>query len=186
MVRAQERAIMFELTVTFDNGPEPSVTPQVLDVLARHGVASTFFVIGGKLLNPQARACAQRAHSEGDQQMALTICNSVCMYVFCVSLLPYPERQNFSAFTPTLCVVGNAEAKSSRAGLLEIFAATTSLIFASILSTLRLRLRVRPWLTRVYQAMTKKKIWSGKSKFLKAIAQRKDGLSSLLPTLALA
>jgi peptidoglycan-N-acetylglucosamine deacetylase len=64
MVRAQERAIMFELTVTFDNGPEPSVTPQVLDVLARHGVASTFFVIGGKLLNPQARACAQRAHSE--------------------------------------------------------------------------------------------------------------------------
>jgi hypothetical protein len=39
---------------------------------------------------------------------------------------------------------------------------------------------------RVYQAMTKKKIWSGKSRFLKAIAQRKDGLSSLLPTLALA
>lgn len=76
---------MFELTVTFDNGPEPSVTPQVLDVLARHGVASTFFVIGGKLLNPQARACAQRAHSEGDQQMALTICNSICMYVLCVS-----------------------------------------------------------------------------------------------------
>jgi hypothetical protein len=34
--------------------------------------------------------------------------------------------------------------------------------------------------------MTKEKIWSGKSKFLKAIAQRKDGLSSLLPTLALA
>jgi peptidoglycan-N-acetylglucosamine deacetylase len=56
---------MFELTVTFDNGPEPSVTPHVLDVLARHGVASTFFVIGSKLANPQARACAQRAHSEG-------------------------------------------------------------------------------------------------------------------------
>jgi hypothetical protein len=64
-------------------------------------------------------------------------------------------------------------AKSSRAGLPAIFAATTSLMFAPILSTLRLRLRVRPWLTRVYQAMTKKKIWSGKSKFLKAIAQRK-------------
>jgi peptidoglycan/xylan/chitin deacetylase (PgdA/CDA1 family) len=56
---------MFELTVTFDNGPEPSVTPQVLDVLARHGVASTFFVIGSKLLNPRARACAERAHAEG-------------------------------------------------------------------------------------------------------------------------
>ena len=56
---------MFELTLTFDNGPEPSVTPQVLDVLARHDVASTFFVIGSKLLDPQARACAVRAHSEG-------------------------------------------------------------------------------------------------------------------------
>src|SRR5258707_4357971 len=63
------------------------------------------------------------------------------MYVLCVSLFPSAKRQDFSAFTPTLCVVGNAKAKSSRAGLLAIFAATTSLIFAPILSTLRLRLR---------------------------------------------
>lgn len=55
----------FELTVTFDNGPEPSVTPVVLDVLARHGVATTFFVIGTKLSDPRARACAERAHAEG-------------------------------------------------------------------------------------------------------------------------
>lgn len=54
-----------ELTVTFDNGPEPSVTPVVLDVLARHGILSTFFVIANKLLDPQARACAERAHAEG-------------------------------------------------------------------------------------------------------------------------
>ena len=65
----------------------------------------------------------------------------MCTYALYVSLFPYPKRQNFSAFTPTLCVVGNAKAKSSRAGLLAIFAATTSLIFAPILSTLRLRLR---------------------------------------------
>jgi peptidoglycan/xylan/chitin deacetylase (PgdA/CDA1 family) len=57
--------LTFELTVTFDNGPEPSVTPVVLDVLARHGVATTFFVIGNKLSDPRARACAQRAHAEG-------------------------------------------------------------------------------------------------------------------------
>jgi peptidoglycan/xylan/chitin deacetylase (PgdA/CDA1 family) len=56
---------MFDLTVTFDNGPEPAVTPGVLDVLARHGVSSTFFVIGKKLLDPRARACAERAHAEG-------------------------------------------------------------------------------------------------------------------------
>ncbi len=56
---------MFDLTLTFDNGPEPSVTPRVLDVLARHGVLSTFFVIGSKLTDPNARACAERAHVEG-------------------------------------------------------------------------------------------------------------------------
>ena len=56
---------MSDLTLTFDNGPEPSVTPLVLDVLARHGVVSTFFVIGCKLLDPTARACAERAHAEG-------------------------------------------------------------------------------------------------------------------------
>jgi peptidoglycan/xylan/chitin deacetylase (PgdA/CDA1 family) len=56
---------MFDLTVTFDNGPEPSVTPLVLDVLARRGVRTTFFVIGNKLMNRDARACAERAHAEG-------------------------------------------------------------------------------------------------------------------------
>jgi hypothetical protein len=56
--------------------------------------------------------------AKGDQQIALTICNSICVYALCVSLYPYPKRQNFSAFTPTLCFVGNAKAKSSRAGLL--------------------------------------------------------------------
>jgi peptidoglycan/xylan/chitin deacetylase (PgdA/CDA1 family) len=65
MVRAQKPVHMFELTVTFDNGPEPLVTPGVLDILAHHGVASTFFVIGSKLAKPEARACAERAHSEG-------------------------------------------------------------------------------------------------------------------------
>jgi peptidoglycan-N-acetylglucosamine deacetylase len=56
---------MFDLTLTFDNGPEPAVTPLVLDVLADHGVLSTFFVIGSKLANPDARACAERAHARG-------------------------------------------------------------------------------------------------------------------------
>lgn len=56
---------MSDLTLTFDNGPEPSVTPLVLDVLTRHGVFTTFFVIGCKLLDPSARACAERAHAQG-------------------------------------------------------------------------------------------------------------------------
>jgi hypothetical protein len=56
---------MVDVTLTFDNGPEPSVTPRVLDVLARRGVRTTFFVIGNKLLSSDARACAERAHAEG-------------------------------------------------------------------------------------------------------------------------
>jgi peptidoglycan/xylan/chitin deacetylase (PgdA/CDA1 family) len=56
---------MFDLTLSFDNGPTPEVTPFVLDVLARRGVKSTFFVIGEKLVQPENRALAERAHAEG-------------------------------------------------------------------------------------------------------------------------
>jgi len=56
---------MFDLTLSFDNGPTPDVTPHVLDVLGRRGVKSTFFVIGEKLVRPANRALAERAHAEG-------------------------------------------------------------------------------------------------------------------------
>jgi len=54
-----------KITLTFDNGPDPEVTPFVLDVLARHGIKTTFFVIGDKLREPRRRALAERAHREG-------------------------------------------------------------------------------------------------------------------------
>jgi peptidoglycan/xylan/chitin deacetylase (PgdA/CDA1 family) len=56
---------MFDLTLTFDNGPDPDVTPLVLDLLRRRGITSTFFVIGQKLRDPAGRRCAERAHAEG-------------------------------------------------------------------------------------------------------------------------
>jgi peptidoglycan/xylan/chitin deacetylase (PgdA/CDA1 family) len=56
---------MFDLTLTFDNGPEPETTPQVLDVLARRGIRTTFFVIGSKLAMPGRRALTERARAEG-------------------------------------------------------------------------------------------------------------------------
>jgi peptidoglycan/xylan/chitin deacetylase (PgdA/CDA1 family) len=34
--------------LTFDDGPHPSLTPRVLDVLAEQGVKATFFVVGGE------------------------------------------------------------------------------------------------------------------------------------------
>jgi peptidoglycan/xylan/chitin deacetylase (PgdA/CDA1 family) len=56
---------LFDLTLSFDNGPEPDVTPLVLDVLARRGIKTTFFVIGEKLADPRRRRLAERAHDEG-------------------------------------------------------------------------------------------------------------------------
>ncbi len=36
-----------EFALTYDDGPNPSATPALLEVLAKHGVRATFFVIGG-------------------------------------------------------------------------------------------------------------------------------------------
>lgn len=54
-----------EVTLTFDNGPDPAATPGVLDVLRRRGIAATFFVIGSKLADPARRALVERASAEG-------------------------------------------------------------------------------------------------------------------------
>ena len=56
---------MFDLTLSFDNGPEPDVTPFVLDVLAARGIFTSFFVIGAKLQDPERRALAERAWRAG-------------------------------------------------------------------------------------------------------------------------
>jgi peptidoglycan/xylan/chitin deacetylase (PgdA/CDA1 family) len=56
---------MFDLTLTFDNGPEPETTPFVLDVLAGRSIRTTFFVVGHKLSTPEGRELARRAHEEG-------------------------------------------------------------------------------------------------------------------------
>ena len=54
---------MFDLTLTFDNGPDPEATPLVLDTLKRRGIGATFFVIGKNL--SAYRALAERAAAEG-------------------------------------------------------------------------------------------------------------------------
>lgn len=36
------------VALTFDDGPDPEVTPKVLEILARHGASATFFVVGRK------------------------------------------------------------------------------------------------------------------------------------------
>lgn len=38
-----------EVALTFDDGPDPDVTPRVLDVLDRHRMKATFFCVGAKV-----------------------------------------------------------------------------------------------------------------------------------------
>jgi len=43
-----------KIYLTFDDGPEPSVTPNVLDVLKKNGIKATFFCVGGNIeKNPE-------------------------------------------------------------------------------------------------------------------------------------
>ncbi len=65
------------LTLTFDNGPSPGVTERVLDILARHGVQATFFVIGRQLRDPAAAALLptiqQAGHRIGNHTLNHTV-----------------------------------------------------------------------------------------------------------------
>ena len=53
------------VTLTFDNGPSPGTTEQVLDTLAERRLLATFFVVGTMLQAPGARQLAERAVAEG-------------------------------------------------------------------------------------------------------------------------
>jgi peptidoglycan/xylan/chitin deacetylase (PgdA/CDA1 family) len=54
---------MTTITLTFDNGPDPDVTPFVLKTLKKHGVSATFFVIGEKLRD--RRHLSEMAQADG-------------------------------------------------------------------------------------------------------------------------
>ena len=53
------------VAITIDDGPEPDVTPQVLEILAKHDAKATFFCIGEKVERHAelAREIVRRGHS---------------------------------------------------------------------------------------------------------------------------
>jgi peptidoglycan-N-acetylglucosamine deacetylase len=53
------------VTLTFDNGPDPDVTPRVLEILAGRDILTTFFVLGRNMADPECRRLAQAAHAAG-------------------------------------------------------------------------------------------------------------------------
>ena len=57
---------MFDVTLTFDNGPDPTATPMLLETLRRQDIKTTFFVLGHKLADdPVCLELARLAHAEG-------------------------------------------------------------------------------------------------------------------------
>jgi peptidoglycan/xylan/chitin deacetylase (PgdA/CDA1 family) len=56
------------MALTFDDGPNPSATPQLLELLAKYGVKATFFVIGRqvRVFPALAREIVERGHEIGN------------------------------------------------------------------------------------------------------------------------
>jgi len=56
------------IAITFDDGPDPEVTPRVLDLLDKHHAAATFFCIGERVARHPAltRAIVERGHEVGN------------------------------------------------------------------------------------------------------------------------
>jgi peptidoglycan-N-acetylglucosamine deacetylase len=61
----QPAAARGEMAITIDDGPEPAVTPAVLDLLDRHGVKATFFCIGERAMRypDLCREIVDRGHA---------------------------------------------------------------------------------------------------------------------------
>lgn len=53
------------IALTFDDGPNPEFTPQILDILKKHHAKATFFVIGSRI--EQYPELAQREVEEGHE-----------------------------------------------------------------------------------------------------------------------
>lgn len=66
-----DAAVRGEIAITLDDGPDPAVTPAVLDLLDRHGVKATFFCVGEKARrHPDlCREIADRGHAVESHSM---------------------------------------------------------------------------------------------------------------------
>ena len=57
-----------QIALTFDDGPHPTLTPKILEILARYNIPATFFMVGQNILNyPEAaKAVINAGHEVGN------------------------------------------------------------------------------------------------------------------------
>ena len=57
-----------QIALTFDDGPHPTLTPRILEILAKYNVPATFFMVGQNVLNypNAARAVIDAGHEVGN------------------------------------------------------------------------------------------------------------------------
>src|SRR5271163_1933748 len=73
-----------KLALTFDDGPNPAITPALLDLLDLHKARATFFVIGRhvRAVPALAKEIAERGHTIGNHtetHRRLVFCTSACI-----------------------------------------------------------------------------------------------------------
>lgn len=63
-----------KIAITFDDGPHPYLTQEILDILEQHGVKATFFMVGVNIVNyPEAaRAVIGAGHEVGNHTFTHT------------------------------------------------------------------------------------------------------------------
>jgi peptidoglycan-N-acetylglucosamine deacetylase len=73
-----------EVALTFDDVPDPRYTPQVLDILARHRVRATFFVVGSRAAKHPAlvRRMVREGHLIGNHSYSHAPFSKLSMYRF--------------------------------------------------------------------------------------------------------
>ena len=55
------------IALTFDDGPSPECTAEILDILAENDAKATFFIVGSEIMTEEDAALVKRAYDEGHQ-----------------------------------------------------------------------------------------------------------------------
>jgi peptidoglycan/xylan/chitin deacetylase (PgdA/CDA1 family) len=79
-----------EVVLTFDDGPDPAYTPEILDILNKNRIKGTFFIVGeNAMLHPEI---VKRMHKEGHE-----IGNHTFTHPDIQSITPFQTRMELNA-----------------------------------------------------------------------------------------